>query len=109
MLGIANPGLVSVDEIRNKSANFKGYSQYTDCKYCGHSHRKGVHPAFGKFVIKEKTTLNLNADPRPREDLASLSQSVTQVKGQMEPGRINVHAVYMKFMEVSIMIAQWRT
>ena len=53
--------------------------------------------------------MNLNADPRPRKDLASLSPSVTQVKGQMEPGRINVHAVYMKFMELSIMIAQWRT
>ena len=48
MLGIANPGLVSVDEIRNKSANFKGKSQYTDCKYCGHSHSKGECPAFGK-------------------------------------------------------------
>ena len=29
MLGIVNPGLVSVDEIRNKSTNFKGKSHYT--------------------------------------------------------------------------------
>ena len=53
--------------------------------------------------------MNLNADPRPRKDLASPSQSVTQVKGQMEPGRIKVHAVYMKFIEVSIMTVQRRT
>ena len=44
MLGIANSGLVSVDEIRNKSAK----SQYTDCKFCGHSNNKGEYPAFGK-------------------------------------------------------------
>ena len=48
MLGIANPGLVSVDELRNKSTNFKGKPQYTDCKYCGHSHNRGECPAFGK-------------------------------------------------------------
>ena len=45
MLGIANPGLVSVDEIRNKSTK----SQYTDYKYCGHSHSKGKCPSFGKI------------------------------------------------------------
>ena len=46
MVGIANPGLVSVDEIR--SAKFKGKSHYTDCKFCGHSHNKGECPAFSK-------------------------------------------------------------
>ena len=48
MLGIANPGLVHVDEIRNKSANFKGKIHYTDCKYYGCSDNKGECPAFGK-------------------------------------------------------------
>ena len=35
-----------MDEIR--SAKFKGKSQYTDCKFCGHSHNKGECHAFGK-------------------------------------------------------------
>ena len=48
MLGITIPDLVSVDELRNKSTNFKGKPQYTDFKYCGHSHSKGEYPAFGK-------------------------------------------------------------
>ena len=48
MLGIANPGLVNVDELRNKSTNFKGKSHYTDCKFCGRSQSKGECPAFGK-------------------------------------------------------------
>ena len=39
MLGIANPGLVSVDELKNRSTNFKGKTpHYNDCKFCGHSH-----------------------------------------------------------------------
>ena len=46
MLGIANPGLVSVDEIKN--AKFRGKSHYTDCKSCGCSHNKGECPTFGK-------------------------------------------------------------
>ena len=59
------------------------------------------------IIVKVETTLNLSADLR--EDLASLSQSVTQ-EGQMEPEKINVHVVYMKSMKVTIMrIAQWRT
>ena len=37
MLGIANPGLVSMDELKNRSTNFKGKkTHYTDCKFCGH-------------------------------------------------------------------------
>ena len=43
MLGIANPNLVSVDEIRNRSTRSK-----TDCNKCGCSHGKRDCPAFGK-------------------------------------------------------------
>ena len=57
------------------------------------------------IIVEEKNTLNLNADLR--EDLASLSQSVTQEKGQIEPGKINVHAAYMKFMKMSVRMT-WR-
>ena len=50
MLGIANPGLVSVDELKNRSTNFKGKSKshYTNCKFCGCSHNRGDCPAFGQ-------------------------------------------------------------
>ena len=47
MLGIANPNLVSVDEIRNRSTRSK-----TDCRFCGHSHGKRDCPAFGKECHK---------------------------------------------------------
>ena len=43
MLGIANPNLVSVDGIRNRSTRSK-----TNCKFCGRSHGKRDCPAFGK-------------------------------------------------------------
>ena len=81
MLGIANPGLVSVDELRKKSTNFRGKDKnthYTDCKFCGHDHNKGDCPALAKcvIVVEGKITLNLSADLRG--DLAKLSQSVTQ-------------------------------
>ena len=45
MLGIVNPGLVSVDEIRNKSTRH-------DCDKCGHSHGKRDCPAYGKDCYK---------------------------------------------------------
>ena len=47
MLGIANPNLVSVDEIRNKSTR-----NVCDCGKCGHSHGKRDCPAFGKDCFK---------------------------------------------------------
>ena len=47
MLGIANPGLVSVDEIRNKSTR-----NVRDCDKCGHSHGKRDCLAFGKDCFK---------------------------------------------------------
>ena len=47
MLGIANPNLVSVDEIRNRSTRNK-----SDCDKCGHSHGKRDCPAFGKECHK---------------------------------------------------------
>ena len=52
MLGIANPGLVSVDKLRKKSTNFRGNDKdthYTDCRFCGCNHKKGDCPAFGKI------------------------------------------------------------
>ena len=52
MLGIANPGLVSMDELRKKSTNFRGKDKnthYTDCRFCGCDHNKGDCPAFGKI------------------------------------------------------------
>ena len=47
MLGIANPGLVSVDKIRNKSTRY-----VCDCDKCGHSHGKRDCVAFGKECHK---------------------------------------------------------
>ena len=47
MLGIANPNLVSVDEIRNRSTRSK-----TDCDKCGHSHGERDCPAFGRECHK---------------------------------------------------------
>ena len=47
MLGIVNPGLVSVDEIRNKSTK-----QISDCKFCGHTHERHNCPDFGKECHK---------------------------------------------------------
>ena len=47
LLGIANPNLVSVDEIRNRSTRSK-----TDCRFCGHSHGKRDCPAFGRECQK---------------------------------------------------------
>ena len=74
MLVIANPGLVSVDEIRNKSTR-----NVCDCDKCGRSHGKRDCLAFGKDCLNAvvRTTLEKCAGPR---DLASLnlSQSVTQ-------------------------------
>ena len=50
MLGIANPNLVSVDELRKKSTNLRGKdTHYTDYRFCGHDHKKGNCPAFGKI------------------------------------------------------------
>ena len=51
MLGIANPNnLVSVDELRKKSTNLRGKdTHYSDCRFCGHDHKKGNCPAYGKI------------------------------------------------------------
>ena len=50
MLGIANPNLVSVDELRKKSTNFR--CKEIDCWHCGHNHKKGDCPAFGRECHK---------------------------------------------------------
>ena len=50
MLGIANPNLVSVDELK-RSTSSRGNSNI-DCRYCGHNHKKGDCPAFGKECHK---------------------------------------------------------
>ena len=42
MLGIVNPGLVSVDALS------KSTRKISDCNFCGHTHGKGKCPAFGK-------------------------------------------------------------
>ena len=47
MLGIANPSLVSMDEIRNRSTR-----QVRDCDKCGCSHGRSDCPAFGKECHK---------------------------------------------------------
>ena len=47
MLGIVNPGLVSVDEIRNKSTR-----QVSDCKFCGCTHERHNCPTFDKEYHK---------------------------------------------------------
>ena len=52
MLGIANPNLVTVDELKKKSTNLRGKDKdthYTDCRFCGRDHKKGDCPAFGKI------------------------------------------------------------
>ena len=54
MLGIANPNLVSVDELRKKSTSFnRGKDAFKiDCRFCGCNHKKGDCPAFGKECHK---------------------------------------------------------
>ena len=55
MLGIANPNLVSVDELR-RSTSFKrgkdASNSNIDCRFCGHNHKKRDCPAFGKECHK---------------------------------------------------------
>ena len=46
MLEIVNPGLVSVDAIKNRSGRGR---EIHDCDYCGHTHGKGECPAFVKL------------------------------------------------------------
>ena len=47
MLGIANPNLVSVDELRKKSTSFSRSkdTHKSECKFCGHSHARRSCPA----------------------------------------------------------------
>ena len=52
MLGIANPNLISVDELK-KSTSFRGKdAPKIDCRYCGCNHRKGDCPAFSRECHK---------------------------------------------------------
>ena len=46
MLGIVNPGLVSVDALS------KSTRKISDCNLCGHAHEKGDCPAYGKECHK---------------------------------------------------------
>ena len=52
MLGIANPNLVSVDELK-RSTSYRGKdAPRIDCRYCGDNHKKGDCPAFGRECHK---------------------------------------------------------
>ena len=55
MLGIANPNLVSVDELR-RSTSFKrgkdASNSIIDCRFCRCNHKKRDSPAFGKECHK---------------------------------------------------------
>ena len=52
MLGIANPNLVSVDELK-RSTSYRGKdASKIDCRFCGRYHKKGDCPAFGKECHK---------------------------------------------------------
>ena len=53
MLGIANPNLVCVDKLK-KSTRFNKSKDAPkiDCRYCGHNHKKGDCPAFGRECHK---------------------------------------------------------
>ena len=92
MLGIANPSLVIVDEIRNISTR-----NICDCDKCGHSHGKRDCPAFGKDCFKcgGKTTLGKCAGLR---DLASLnlSQSMTQESQARLMADVLINVEYMR-------------
>ena len=53
MLGITNPGLVSVDELRRSTSFNRGKdTSKIDCRFCGRSHRKRDCPAYGKECHK---------------------------------------------------------
>ena len=58
LLGIANPNnLVSVDELKRKSTNFRGKdTNYIDCRFCGHDHKKRIalHLAKNAISVVEK-------------------------------------------------------
>ena len=53
MLGITNPGLVSVDELKKSTSFNRGKdTSKIDCRFCGRSHRKRDCPAYGKECHK---------------------------------------------------------
>ena len=72
MLGIANPNLVSVDELKKSTTfNKRKDNHRIECDKCGRSHGRRDCPAYGKkcHSVVAKTTL---------AKCASLSQSMTQ-------------------------------
>ena len=52
ILGIANPNLISVDELKRSTSHRGKDAPKIDCRYCGHNHKKGDCPAFGKECHK---------------------------------------------------------
>ena len=109
MLEIANPGLVSVDEIKKwKIHRANLITLIVNIVDVPTTKLNALPLAKLVIIVVVKTILNLNADLREDlANLANLSQSMTQ-GGQMEPEKINVHAVYMKSMKI-MRTAQWRT
>ena len=96
MLGIANPGLVSVDELRNKSTNFMGKSHYTDCKFCRCSHSKGECPAFGKTCHHCGGKNHFESKCRSKRG-SSKSESKCDSRRQVRPiENARINAEYMK-------------
>ena len=63
MLGIVNPSLVSIDDIKNSSKQ----DEIRDCDYCGHTHDKGNCPAYGKICNRcgRKNTLRKKCRQNP--------------------------------------------
>ena len=81
MLGIANPGLVSMDELRKNLQILGARTKILTTLIVGSvdtTTRKEIIQLLAKYFtnVGGKTTSNLNADLR--RDLANLSQSVTQ-------------------------------
>ena len=78
MLGIANPNLVSVDELKKSTSfNKSKDAPKIDCRYCGRNHKKGDCPAFGRECHKcgRKNHFSKMCKSESKHDLRKLRQA----------------------------------
>ena len=109
MLGIANPNLVSVDELK-RSTSFRGKDTHKiECDKCGCSHGKRDCPAFGKNAISVvgKTTIAKCVDLVRDPTDFSLSQGMTQESQDRLVVDVPINVGCMKLMKSVKMT--WRT
>ena len=97
MLGIANPSLVSVDELKRSTSFNRGKdTSKIDCRFCGHSHKRGIvlHLAKNAISVVARTT----------SVTCVKSQMVTQggQNGPMEMENVPIDVRYMRLASVKM-------